>query len=247
MRFIPYAEWSHGAPRVATPSSHPIGATKGITAHWEGPGMGGFAHDLCARKVRTIRRFHMATRGWADIAYNLIVCPHGYVFEGRGANTRSAANGYLSVNDDWYAVCYLGGKGDGFTAPGADGFLDAFDYLTREGNAGPLRNGHRDHKPTTCPGDEIYRWVHHIEEDDMPSPEDVAKALLREKIAVKRGETKVHLSVEQVLREIFQRSERIDEDRIADAVAANLPRGGAGVTPAQITAAVKAALREGTA
>jgi len=152
------AEWGARS-RGATRSSHPIGKTLGITAHWEGPHMGPFPHSECAGKVRSIERFHRDTRGWADIAYNALVCPHGFVFEGRGPGVKSAANGDTQTNEDWYAVCYLGGERDGFTDEGKQGYLDAFGWLAREGAAGPKRNGHRDHKATACPGDEIYRWV----------------------------------------------------------------------------------------
>lgn len=170
-RFVSRSAWGATA-RGATPASHPIGSTLGITAHWEGPGMGGFPHRLCARKVQTIQRFHKYTRGWADIAYNAVVCPHGYVFEGRGPNVKSAANGWEQVNDDWYAVCYLGGTGDPFTDAGRDGFRQAFEWLATEGNAGPKRNGHRDHKATTCPGDAIYAWVHSPDVNATPNRED---------------------------------------------------------------------------
>jgi hypothetical protein len=122
--------------------------------------MGKFEHSKCAGKVRGIEAFHRDNRRWADIAYNAIVCPHGYVFEGRGVNTKSAANGNSTDNDDWYAVCYLGGVGDGFTAEGKQGFRDARTWLREKGNAGAAVNGHRDHKSTMCPGDEIYKWLH---------------------------------------------------------------------------------------
>lgn len=182
MPIVTRDEWN-ARQRGATRSSHPIGNTLGITAHWEGPHMGGFSHGQCAAKVRGIEAFHRDNRGWADIAYNALVCPHGYVFEGRGPGVKSAANGDGQANDDWYAVCYLGGERDGFTDEGKAGFLEAFGWLTREGDAGPRRNGHRDHKATACPGDEIYRWVQSlpdgataepIQEDDMPySPEEL--------------------------------------------------------------------------
>lgn len=158
MKLVTRAQWG-ARPRGATTSTHPIGKTLGITAHWEGPHMGAFAHDQCAGKVRGIEVFHRDTRGWADIAYNALVCPHGFVFEGRGPGVKSAANGDTQTNEDWYAVCYLGGEGDGFTAAGKQAYLDAFGWLAREGAAGPKRNGHRDHKATACPGDEIYKWV----------------------------------------------------------------------------------------
>ena len=121
--------------------------------------MGTFRHDQCAAKVRGIQAFHRDSRGWADIAYNAIVCPHGYVFEGRGPGVMSAANGDTGPNDDWYAVCYLGGEGDGLTDDGKDGFRDAVRWLREAGAAGPLVNGHRDHKATACPGDLIYSWL----------------------------------------------------------------------------------------
>ena len=101
----------------------------------------------------------MDGRGWSDIAYNAIVCPHGRVFEGRGVGNMFAANGFESVNDDWYAVCYLGGKGDPFTAEAKQGVIDAVLWLREKGDAGPKVNGHRDHKATACPGDVIYRWL----------------------------------------------------------------------------------------
>lgn len=171
-RFVSRQAW--GSTGVgATPGTHPIGATVGITAHREGPGTGDFPHSRCARKVRTVERFHEVSRGWADIGYNAMVCPHGYVFEGRGPGVKPAANGYGSPNDDWYAVCYLGGVGDSFTEEGQQGFLAAFTWLAEQGGAGPERNGHRDHEPTACPGEEIYAWVHSPrahQQVDVPAP-----------------------------------------------------------------------------
>lgn len=134
--------------------------TYGSTGHWEGPHMGVFPHESCAAKVRGIQGFHMDARGWQDIAYTYVVCPHGFVFEGRGIGVRTAANGTNVGNSTAYAVCYLGGEGDGFTAAGARAMRAAFDRLDGPGRAGPGRNGHRDWKSTACPGNEIYHWVH---------------------------------------------------------------------------------------
>ena len=159
MKLIKYADWSRRS-RGATPTSHPIGNNvRGVTFHWEGPHMGDFPHSACAEKVRGIQGFHRDGRGWADIAYNALVCPHGYVFEGRGPNVASAANGYSTANISHYAVCYLGGERDPLTDDGKQGFRDATGWLRDEGNAGPEINGHRDHKATACPGDQIYAWL----------------------------------------------------------------------------------------
>lgn len=162
MKFVSRDEWGARERRGANPmNDRPFG----ITAHWEGPHMGAFAHDKCAGKVRGIQDFHMDGRGWSDIAYNGLACPHGFVFEGRGPHAASAANGFTQVNFDWYAVCYLGGEGDPFTDEGKEAFLDAFGWLRDEGDAGPIRNGHRDHKATACPGIDIYNWVHSLPDD----------------------------------------------------------------------------------
>lgn len=157
-KFVPYSAWSRRS-RGATPKTHPIGSTRGVTLHWEGPRMGSFPHSSCDDKVRSIQAFHRDTRGWADIAYNAVVCPHGYVYEGRGINTQSAANGSTEDNDNYYAACSLSGDGDLFTAEAKAGFVETVQWLRSEGDAGDDVNGHRDHKSTECPGDVIYRWL----------------------------------------------------------------------------------------
>lgn len=151
MKLITRAQWGARAPRAQPPEDF-----TGATAHWEGPHMGTFPHASCPAKVRGIQAFHMDARGWSDIAYNAVVCPHGYVFEGRGQGVRSAANGTNVGNDADGAVCYLGGEGDPFTPEGAAAMADALHWLSPGGQ----RHAHRDWKPTTCPGDTIAAWVH---------------------------------------------------------------------------------------
>jgi len=149
MVFVPRAKW---AARPATTSTDitPVG----VALHWEGPHMGTPAHADCAERVRGIQRYHMDTNGWADIAYSAIVCPHGYVFEGRGKGRRTAANGTTDGNQRYYAVCYLGGERDPFTDAAQAGFRAAIDWL-----GGGKVLGHRDLVATACPGDEIYAWL----------------------------------------------------------------------------------------
>lgn len=151
MNLVTRAQWGARPPRNRTPLN-PTGAT----AHWEGPHMGTFPHTACPSKVRGIQDFHMGTRGWSDIAYNAVVCPHGYVFEGRGPGVRSAANGTDPGNDADVAVCYLSGEGDPFTPEGAQAMADAMHWLSPGGK----RHAHRDWKPTACPGDTIAAWAH---------------------------------------------------------------------------------------
>lgn len=148
---IKRSEWGARKPRSVSKLTSNL-----VTSHWEGPEMGTFPHSSCAAKVRGIQAFHMDSRGWSDIAYNALPCPHGYVFEGRGRGVRSAANGTTAGNSGAYAVCYLGGQNDPFTDLGQNAMKAAGDWLT---NIRSGRNCHRDWKSTQCPGDTICTWT----------------------------------------------------------------------------------------
>ncbi|MEV0972045.1 hypothetical protein [Microtetraspora glauca] len=93
MHFVTRKEWGARAPR----GPHtPLPTARGVKVHYEGstvPTALLADHAKCITTVRQIQAFHMDTNGWNDIAYNLLVCPHRYVFEGRGAPILSAANG----------------------------------------------------------------------------------------------------------------------------------------------------------
>lgn len=140
-----------------------------VSVHWEGPHMGTPDHAQCAGIVRGFQAYHVDTMGWADIAYNAVVCPHGYVFEGRGLGKRSAANGTTAANSASYAICFMGGEGDTFTPEARDGINDAAEWLV----PGTRRWGvHRDWVSTACPGDEITAWVRsgHPRANAAPDP-----------------------------------------------------------------------------
>ncbi|MGH3745820.1 MAG: peptidoglycan recognition protein family protein [Micromonosporaceae bacterium] len=126
----------------------------GIAIHWEGPKMGTFPHSSCDDKVRGIERYHVEHNGWEGIAYTLIVCPHGYVFEGRGVGHRTAANGTNDSNQRYYAICALAGKGDTITDAMIDGFKDGIAYL-RGHDAGDDVQPHSHFFSTECPGDRL--------------------------------------------------------------------------------------------
>lgn len=154
--YVTRSQWGARSP---SGSRNEIASTpKGHAIHWEGPPMGAPAHGECDDIVRSIQAYHMDTQGWSDIAYNLIVCIHGYVFEGRGKGVGSAANGTSQANHDWYAICALVGKGDAQPAALIDGLQDAA-VMCRDWGAGSASTGHRDHIATECPGDELYSHV----------------------------------------------------------------------------------------
>lgn len=160
MRFVTRAEWGASPPRSVT--TLPKGAVEVLVYHYSAAGVDEEAdHANCAKRVRGIQNFHMGpARGWNDIAYNFLTCKHGYVFEGRGWDTRSAATG--PTNDRSIASCFLGDdtkNRDDVTAAGRQAMVDVGHAATTR--YGKLRYaGHRDFMVTSCPGDEIYEFVH---------------------------------------------------------------------------------------
>lgn len=112
-------------------------------------------HSRCAGMVRSIQDDHMDRNGWSDVAYSMLVCVHGTVYEGRGRNVRTAANGDLSNATD-HAICYLGGDDDPLTGASMEAINDAAEWL---GTANGEWTGHRDHVSTSCPGEVVYAWV----------------------------------------------------------------------------------------
>lgn len=155
--FVTRAQW--GSSFDYSGNTRMPSTCRGVALHWEGPRMGTWTHDLCDNKVRQIEDFHVDSRGWAGIAYNALVCPHGYIFEGRGTRYRNAANGDPTKNSAYYAVCYIGGDGDPFTDVAKAAFARAVQWLRADGGAGSAVIGHRDVTATACPGNVIEAWL----------------------------------------------------------------------------------------
>lgn len=149
----------------ATSQAAFIASTEGTKVHYLGSEYLSRRHDLCDDYVRAIRASHLANtaEGYVDIAYNAAVCEHGSVFEGRGANRRSGANGTAALNTRHYSVVALVAKqGGGLDTPTdaqLHGLRDAIEWLRTEGEAGDYIGGHRDGYATTCPGAPLYDWV----------------------------------------------------------------------------------------
>jgi len=158
VRFVSRAQWGARRPRSRTGLRPDFGST----IHYNGPpiGLGRLIpnHAACSSTWRQIQNFHMDGRGWSDIAYTCGVCPHGYVFEGRGVGVRTAANGTNEGNASAYAVFMFYGDGETPTAEMYAGTSDAVEWL-RDNGAPDGVNGHRDWKPTACPGDPAYTWL----------------------------------------------------------------------------------------
>lgn len=158
--FVSRAQWG-ARPRESGTTSivdHPSTTFHYVGGGWEYP----WSHSTCDDKVRGIQADHMDNRGWSDIAYNYLVCPHGYCYEGRGYDRRSSANGSNAANMASFAVCALWGTAsadDPVTNEMKDAFLYAHALLRAKGGATAVIKGHRDWKSTDCPGTQIYAWI----------------------------------------------------------------------------------------
>lgn len=111
-------------------------------------------HNRCASIWRAWRDYHVNGNKWADIAYSYGVCPHGFIFEGRGKGRRTAANGTNVGNQTSYAIVYIAGDGDHVTEEARRGFLDAAALLGQ-----PIRWPHRHWLSTGCPGQFVMDWL----------------------------------------------------------------------------------------
>lgn len=111
-------------------------------------------------EARFIQDFHMRGRGWIDIAYHYLVDEDGRVIEGRPEAAQGAHT--LDNNEGNVGVCLLGKYHESGHHRPTPAQLDAVAALARSivlrHGVDPLVEfkGHRDHKPTDCPGDHAY-------------------------------------------------------------------------------------------
>ncbi len=160
------AKWvSRAAWGARPPKAHPVtllpSAVDTIVFHYTAA----FAdardtHAECAVRVRGVQAFHQEGRGWNDIAYNFLVCKHGWVFEGRGIDAKSAATG--NDNSHTLAVCFLGADAvgrDDVTSAGRSALVEITRWIRQRRPTASLYRGHRDFMSTSCPGQEIYGYI----------------------------------------------------------------------------------------
>lgn len=161
MELVTRRQWGAREPNGATRLD--LGALRGMAVHYTASAADqGVNHPQCADRVRGIQNFHMDGRHWVDIAYNFVVCQHGYVFEGRGWGVRSAANGTDPGNDHYHAVCFLGADKEGRDDVRPRG-RQALSEVIAEGRSKYPKawevRPHSDFKATACPGNELRAWV----------------------------------------------------------------------------------------
>lgn len=148
--YVSRAKWGARYPKSANSTNVRNGYVK---AHWTVTCQPG-DHSKCNKHIQGIQNYHMDSYGWNDIAYSELICSHGYVYCGRGPGARSAANGDGQLNYEHEAISLIGGPDCGPTTAQKHAL-----YARMDERACVELLGHRDGYSTSCPGDEIQKWV----------------------------------------------------------------------------------------
>jgi hypothetical protein len=136
---------------------------RGIAVHYTGSTspLGSRATlQRSARRLEEQRVVHTRGRGWSDLAFQAAMDAEGRVFDCRGIEYRSGANGNATVNQQYGAVAWLIGVGDEPTAAMVGAFRDwRRRYWLAHYPTATSVVGHRDLYPTSCPGDPAYALI----------------------------------------------------------------------------------------
>ncbi|MFI7430745.1 N-acetylmuramoyl-L-alanine amidase [Micromonospora sp. NPDC049836] len=124
--------------------------------------MGHYSAASATQTPRQIQDYHMRVKGWSDIGYNFLInSVTGLLYEGRGWNVLGAH--CAGHNTEAIGVCIIG-KDQAGRQDVSDAARRAFKWLYEEANDRKGKRlqllGHRDRGSTSCPGDEIYAWLH---------------------------------------------------------------------------------------
>ncbi len=126
-----------------------------------------------AARIRAIYRNHTQTRGWDDIGYNFLVDQQGRIYEGRSARNgrhdgeNSSGEGVVGAhagghNTGSVGVALLGTFSNERPSTAAiEGLLQVLSWKADRHGVDPLNRilGHRDVRPTSCPGDDFYAML----------------------------------------------------------------------------------------
>lgn len=136
------------------------GARSELMEHYDGGhplGLAGGSHAACLRRVRHDQDFHLDGRGWSDIGYNGLVCPHGRAIEGRGlAFVGAHCPGH---NRRGWGIQFMIGGDEQPTDAAKARMVRLHRDLSRLAGRTLQVLGHRDGYPTACPGDAVYDWI----------------------------------------------------------------------------------------
>jgi hypothetical protein len=168
MKLVTRRQWGARPPTCRTALSDK--AITGIAVHYTASNADMVSsHADCAKRFKAIQAYHMSPGGhdptmpWCDIAYNFGFCHHGYIFEGRGWHSRSAAQGTNDGNDHYIAIVFLGADKSGrddVTPVGRQALSDFINFAMKTEYKKTLTvKPHNFFHSTGCPGDELEAYI----------------------------------------------------------------------------------------
>ena len=112
-------------------------------------------------RLEGYRRQHKNVNGWADIAYNVAVDQSGNVWELRGIDRQSGANGGTASNRSGQAILVLVGNSEKPTAECIAGIKDAVRRIRKVHPKASRIRGHQQSPDasTACPGAKLMGLV----------------------------------------------------------------------------------------
>jgi hypothetical protein len=134
---------------------------EGIALHWPAMAAPLTNPPAVMAALRTWQRYHMDSKGWSDIAYQVAVDQAGNTYRLRGLRYRSGANGDLDVNQRYGALLLVLAPGEEPTQKlirAVQGRVAAFRRIF----PGAVEiKGHGDVRPepTACPGPAVTRLI----------------------------------------------------------------------------------------
>lgn len=160
MTWHPRSDWTK-APKGGTVLAGTGRVITTIYIHFPGAGPRTIGTASPRARLEGYRRYHKGTQGWADIAYNLAVDQRGDVWELRGIDRQSGANGGTRSNRHGMAVLVLVGDNEEPTAACIAGIKDAVRRIRAQHPKARAIKGHQESPDasTDCPGEPLMRLV----------------------------------------------------------------------------------------
>ena len=124
-----------------------------------------------ATDFESVKKYHVAVRGWDDIGYHYFIGADGYVQKGRADNVVGAHCRADSMNQRSLGICVVGHFD--FEAAGMEQ-LTSLTLLLRAlllRHQIPVENilGHGEvtGSETSCPGEALLRWLHFFRKERL--------------------------------------------------------------------------------
>lgn len=141
--------------------------------HWPGgpTGLTNKPHDSCLTLVKGWQNYHKS-KGWGDIGYNYLICPHDRAIEGRGRDfVGTHCPGW---NTEGWGIQFMLGQGETVTDGMFSRGIQLAQELEKVAGHDLYDNGHRENYSTSCPGDQVQAWVNKGGPEsvtDLPKPD----------------------------------------------------------------------------